>query len=53
VALRFPRIKRWREDKKIEDADSLQVIRGFARMSEEIKKEDGTKVDQQGNLLLF
>jgi hypothetical protein len=53
VALRFPRIKRWREDKKIEDADSLQVIRGFARMSEEIKKADGTKVDQQGNLLLF
>ena len=26
VAVRFPRIARWRDDKKIEDADSLQTI---------------------------
>jgi DNA ligase-1 len=26
VAVRFPRISRWREDKKIEDADSLETI---------------------------
>ena len=26
VAVRFPRILRWREDKKIEDADSLKTI---------------------------
>ncbi len=26
VAVRFPRILRWREDKKIEDADSLETI---------------------------
>jgi DNA ligase-1 len=26
VAVRFPRIARWREDKRIEDADSLQTI---------------------------
>lgn len=53
VALRFPRINRWREDKKIEEVDTLEVIRGFAKISEEIKTADGTKIDQDGNLLLF
>ena len=53
VALRFPRINRWRTDKKIEDADTLEIIRGFTGINEETKMGDGTKVDQDGNLLLF
>ena len=53
VALRFPRINRWRTDKKIEDADKLEIIRGFTGIKEETKMADGTKVDQEGNLLLF
>lgn len=53
VALRFPRINRWRTDKKIEDADTLETIRGFTGINGETKMADGTKVDQEGNLLLF
>ena len=53
MALRFPRINRWRTDKKIEDADTLEIIRGFTGINEETKMADGTKVDQEGNLLLF
>ena len=53
VALRFPRINRWRTDKKIEDADTLEIIRGFTGINEGTKMVDGTKVDQEGNLLLF
>lgn len=33
LAVRFPRIARWRKDKKPEDADTLQAIRGLVRMS--------------------
>lgn len=29
VALRFPRILRWRQDKKIEEADTIDVLRGM------------------------
>ena len=53
VALRFPRINRWRKDKRIEEADTLETIRGFAGMNENLKTANGTKVDQDGNLLLF
>ena len=31
VAVRFPRILRWREDKRPEDADSLDTLRALAR----------------------
>jgi len=53
VALRFPRIHRWRKDKKIEEADTLEVIRGYAGMNENISMADGYKTDVDGNLLLF
>jgi DNA ligase-1 len=53
IALRFPRINRWRKDKKIDEVDTLETIRGYAGMKEEIKLKDGTKIDQDGNLLLF
>ncbi|WP_026897225.1 ATP-dependent DNA ligase [Daejeonella oryzae] len=29
VALRFPRIMRWRQDKKIEDADTIETLKEF------------------------
>jgi DNA ligase-1 len=29
VAVRFPRMLRWRTDKTIEDADSLAMLKGF------------------------
>ena len=53
VALRFPRIQRWRKDKKIEEADTLEVIRGYAGMNDEVCNEAGPKSDADGNLLLF
>ena len=53
VALRFPRIHRWRKDKKIEEADTLEMIRGYAGMNENISMEGGHKTDADGNLLLF
>ena len=52
VALRFPRIHRWRKDKKPEEVDDLETIRGYAGMSE-IKEVDGKKIDASGNLMLF
>ena len=53
VALRFPRIHRWRKDKKIEEADTLEMIRGYAGMNENITMMGGHKTDADGNLLLF
>ena len=53
VALRFPRIHRWRKDKKIEEADTLEMIRGYAGMNENITMAGGHKTDADGNLLLF
>jgi DNA ligase-1 len=37
IAVRFPRILRWREDKKIEDADSLETI--YAMLGADGEKE--------------
>ena len=31
VAVRFPRIARWRQDKKVEDADSIETLRELIR----------------------
>ena len=53
VALRFPRINRWRKDKKIEEADTLETIRGYAGMSDTAFTTEGVKTDSDGNLLLF
>ena len=53
IALRFPRIQRWRKDKKPEEADSLETMRGFAGMSSKPETVNGLKTDEDGNLLLF
>jgi len=52
VALRFPRIHRWRRDKKPKDADTLATIRGFAGIRSDLEMNQGG-VDSDGNLLLF
>jgi DNA ligase-1 len=39
VAVRFPRILRWREDKKIEEADSLEVIHALLESYEAESKK--------------
>jgi DNA ligase 1 len=52
VALRFPRIHRWRKDKKPEEADSLDTIRGFAGI-QDVSLSEHQRVDENGNLLLF
>ena len=53
VALRFPRIKRWRKDKKLDDASTLDEIRGFAGMKIIDAEDESNSVDKAGNLLLF
>jgi hypothetical protein len=52
VALRFPRIKRWRKDKKVTEADTLDSIRSLVQSNIEINTK-GPKTDEDGNLLLF
>ena len=52
VALRFPRIQRWRKDKKPLEVDSLENLLGYAQMGEP-KKGEGPRTDDAGNLLLF
>ena len=52
VALRFPRIQRWRKDKEPGEVDSLENLLGYARMGEP-KQGDGPRMDDAGNLLLF
>jgi DNA ligase 1 len=31
IALRFPRMNRWRRDKKAEEADTLETVRGLLK----------------------
>ena len=52
VALRFPRIQRWRKDKEPGEVDTLENLIGYARMGEP-KQGDGPRMDDAGNLLLF
>ena len=52
VALRFPRIKRWRKDKKAAEADTLESVRRLAQSTVNLNPE-GPKTDEDGNLLLF
>ena len=52
VALRFPRIKRWRKDKKAAEADTLESVRKLAQSTVSLNPE-GPKTDEDGNLLLF
>ena len=52
VALRFPRIQRWRKDKEPNEVDTLENLIGYARMGEP-KQGDGPRTDDAGNLLLF
>ena len=53
VALRFPRIRRWRRDKKPNDASTLDEIRGFVGMKKTDDENESSSVDKEGNLLLF
>ncbi|MBC7814041.1 MAG: ATP-dependent DNA ligase [Burkholderiales bacterium] len=41
IAVRFPRILRWRKDKPIEEADTLETIRQLLATSGEAAAEDG------------
>ena len=52
VALRFPRIQRWRKDKEPKEIDTLDNLIGYARMGEPLRT-DGLRTDDAGNLLLF
>ena len=52
VALRFPRIKRWRKDKKAAEADTLESVRSLVQSTVSLNPE-GPKTDEDGNLLLF
>ncbi|MEL0117740.1 MAG: hypothetical protein VXB01_02260, partial [Opitutae bacterium] len=52
VALRFPRINRWRRDKAPDQVDEVAIIKGYANDPTR-QEEDGLKVDEDGNLLLF
>lgn len=37
VAVRFPRMNRWRQDKKAEEADTLDTLRALANLSEKVE----------------
>ncbi|MEK9773429.1 MAG: ATP-dependent DNA ligase [Opitutae bacterium] len=52
IALRFPRIQRWRKDKDPKEVDTLENLLGYARMGEPNHGE-GPRSDDAGNLLLF
>ena len=40
IAVRFPRIARWRDDKKAEDADTLENIKNLLDLAENPKPDD-------------
>lgn len=42
VAVRFPRIARWRHDKKPQDADTLETLRGLTTLTPRPRKTDET-----------
>jgi DNA ligase-1 len=42
VAVRFPRISRWREDKKIDEADSLETIKEMLDAYQSIRRENSS-----------
>jgi DNA ligase-1 len=41
IAVRFPRMLRWRTDKKAEDADTLETLQGMLAAAEEYKGRSG------------
>ena len=53
IALRFPRIKRWRKDKLPNDACTLDEIRGFAGMKNRDETNEASLIDEAGNLMFF
>ena len=53
IALRFPRIHRWRKDKNPEEIGTLDEIRGFSKMYKSYLREESSSIDEAGNLLLF
>jgi DNA ligase-1 len=53
VALRFPRIHRWRKDKNPKDIGTLDELRGFCGMNRSDSLKESSSIDEAGNLLLF
>jgi DNA ligase 1 len=40
IAVRFPRMARWRTDKKAEEADTIETVRGLLRSESKVKSQE-------------
>ncbi len=43
IAVRFPRMLRWRTDKKAEEADTIETVRELLRTAEGTDQSEGSK----------
>jgi len=43
IAVRFPRMARWRIDKRAEEADTLERVKGLLRQSERAEESEGAE----------
>jgi DNA ligase-1 len=48
IAVRFPRMARWRTDKKPEEADTLATLRGLLRSAGSLPEASGDDTDLHG-----